>query len=81
MSHHTHAPCNGCMEELDQLSAERTARPLPAPPIAARRDAGEALWVELQDAAFGYADVHWKVQRDAPTVLEAWRALLAQPSG
>ena len=48
--------------------------------IAALRKAGEALWVELEDATFGYEGVHWKVQRDAPPVLDAWRALLATPA-
>ena len=49
--------------------------------IAALREAGEALWVELEDATFGYEGVHWKVQRDAPPALDAWRALLSVEQG
>jgi len=30
----------------------------------------------LEDAAFGYEGVNWKVQRDAPPVLAAWRAVV-----
>lgn len=49
--------------------------------VKAIEAAGENLWIELQDAAFGYEDVHWKVQRDAPEVLEVWWALRdAQPA-
>jgi len=62
------------LEWLDALAAERSAR-------AALAAAGEALWLELQDATFGYEGVHWKVQRDAPPVLDAWRALLDQQPG
>jgi len=53
-------------QQRDQAWAENTAL----------REAGEALWVELEDASHGYEGVHWKVQRDAPPVLAAWRALV-----
>jgi hypothetical protein len=49
--------------------------------IQALRKAGEALAVELEDAAFGYEGVHWKVQRDAPPLLAAWRALVGEGKG
>lgn len=61
-----HAPCAN--EQIARLTEQ----------LAALREAGDALWTELQDAAFGYAGVHWKVQRDAPPVLAAWRACVAE---
>jgi hypothetical protein len=63
-SHHS-----SCMERKVETMTQE---------IQALRKAGEALWVELEDAAFGYEGVNWKVQRDAPPVLAAWRALVGE---
>lgn len=55
-----------------ELAAERERR-------AALEEAGEQLWVELQDAAFGWDMVPDRVKRDAREALDAWRALLGTP--
>jgi hypothetical protein len=64
----------GHFEQLAERMGELNGHMLAE--IQALRKAGEALWVELEDAAFGYEGVNWKVQRDAPPVLAAWRAVV-----
>lgn len=55
-----------------------TARAEAAEQQAARlRAAGERLYFELQDAAFGYDLVPPRVQEDAKPALEAWRTTVA----
>jgi len=68
------------IEERDRADAALAQLAARDQEIAALRKAGEALWVELEDAAHGYEGVHWKVQRDAPPALDAWRALHEPPT-
>ncbi len=49
--------------------------------VAALREAGEALWQELLDAAFGWQLVPDRVKADAQVALDGWRAALAAAGG
>lgn len=56
------------------------AQPAPERGVALLK-AAEDLWTELQDAAFGWEGVPWKVQRDAREALDCWRALRPASDG